>query len=323
MRAVSLLRAVAGVSSVAALAYLAGHRAGYVTARPPVLAACFVAVEVLLVVLAVAATVSALRGRRVAAAAEAITAAGLAAAIGAGLGNWALGIQGAVLLLERTPALLASPDALAELELGPLADRSELQVTLGLAGLRLEGAGPGAFRAVSRLKLLPTSGEETAVVIAPGRSARAGSLVLHQGLFGFAPRIVITKSGTTLLDTHVPFRTVRAGQDGVAFVEDFELAAERLLFHGAVTLEDLNDDMKGHPRLALTVEREGSRLGGGTLRPGEFVELDGGVRVGFAGLQRWSEVMFSRRNYGAVALLGAVLAALGVATWALAAWRRW
>jgi len=67
--------------------------------------------------------------------------------------------------------------------------------------------------------------------------------------------VVVLKGKETLLDTFVPFRTIREGPDGIAFVGEFEIAREKLLVRGAVTLENLNDDMKGHPKLEVSVAR--------------------------------------------------------------------
>jgi hypothetical protein len=317
-----LLRLAAGVLLLAAGGYLVALRLGYLPARPGVLAALVGVVSALLVALLALSTRAASRGPgRLAATCEGLTAAGLLVALGAGLANWAFGFQGAVLVMEREPVQLSSRTDLAGLDAGPLADPRELDVVLGLARLQLQGVGPGGFRAVSSLKVLEAGGDERGISVASDRSAASGKLVFHQGMFGFAPRVVVTRAGGKLLDEHVPFRTVREGEDGMAFVEDFEIAAEKLLFHGAVSLEDLNEDMKGHPRLELAVERDGAPVGRGTLRPGEFVELQGGVRVGFAGLQRWSEILFSRRNYTVLVLAGSALAALAGLAWAVVAWR--
>ena len=95
------------------------------------------------------------------------------------------------------------------------------------------------------------------------------------------------------------------------------------MFRGALTLEDLDDDMKGHPTLELVAERDGAVVGKGTLRPGAFAELSDGTRVAFSGLRRWSEIDFSRRRYPLPMLAGAALLVLGLLVWPLAAWRGW
>ncbi len=135
--------------------------------------------------------------------------------------------------------------------------------------------------------------------------------------------MVVLKGKETILDTFVPFRTIREGPDGIAFVGEFEIAREKLLVRGAVTLENLNDDMKGHPKLEVSVARAGAAIGEGTLAPGNFADLGDGYRIGFAGLRRWAEIDFSRRTYAAPILAGLVLFLAGAMLWPLAAWRRW
>ncbi len=88
-------------------------------------------------------------------------------------------------------------------------------------------------------------------------------------------------------------------------------------------LDSLNEDMKGHPLLELSIDRDGKAIGGGKLNPGFSAELDGGHRVLFKGLQRWSEIDFSRRTYTRQMLIGLAVAALGLVIWPLAAWRGW
>lgn len=321
-RRVSLLRAASTLLLLAGAAYLAGARAGRLPVVPALLAGLAAALVVALTALAATGARTALRTRRLAPACETVAALGICVLVAAGLTNWALGIHGTVLVMQREPVRLSSRAALAGLDMGPLADPRELEIALALARLRLEAVGPDGFRPVSRLAVVDGLGEERSVTISFAESARVGALVLRQGVFGFAPRVVVTRAGTTLLDAHVPFRTIRDG-GGMSFAETFELGSERLVLHGAVTLDDLNDDMRGHPRLELAVEREGAPLGGGTLRPGEFVDLDGELRVGFAGLQRWSEVVFSRPNYRGLALVGLLVAMAGLAGLAVASWRRW
>ena len=66
------------------------------------------------------------------------------------------------------------------------------------------------------------------------------------------------------------------------------------------------------------MRRDGQVLGAGKLRPGEFADLEGGYRVGFAGLKKWAEIDISRRNYPGPILWGAGVAAAGVLVWLLA-----
>jgi len=80
----------------------------------------------------------------------------------------------------------------------------------------------------------------------------------------------------------------------------------------------MDDGMRGHATLALTVSREGATLGQGNLLPGHFADIEEGYRVGFAGLERWSEIDISRRNYGWVVKVGSVLALAGAILWVIA-----
>ena len=90
---------------------------------------------------------------------------------------------------------------------------------------------------------------------------------------------------------------------------------------GSVDLATLDAAMKGHATLVLSVRREGAAIGRGKLLPGHFADLEQGYRLGFAGLQKWSEVDVSRRTYGSAVLAGAALALGGVVLWPIAAWR--
>lgn len=319
----AILRTSVAVLAVLSAAALAAHKIDGRLGGPGLVASLLGGLGAVALANSARAAVVAIRGRsgRARALAEAAAGAGLLVGLTAGLANWALGVQGVIVLMEREPVAIASPGEAVLLELGPLADARERETTVVLARLSLESVGDGNFRVVSRLQTRDGRGSEHVASVASDRSARAGALIFHQGAFGFAPRIVATKQGRTLLDAHVPFRTVRQDSSGLAFVEEFGIAAEGLRLHGAITLEDLNDDMKGHPRLELEVDRNGSPLGVGALRPGEFVDLEGDVRVGFAGLRRWSEIAFSRRNYGHLVIGGAIVWVCGLVTWAVLAWR--
>ncbi len=316
------LRVAAACLLVGSAAYLVAVRRGYLGAAYVPLVALPAALLVVAAILLALASRAALRGpRRAASAAEAVTAASAMGVLAAGLHALATGFHGAVLVMERTPVNLASDD-LAGLTAGPLSDRRERDVTVALARLQLAGVGPDGFRAVSKVQVLPAGGDEHGISLTQGKGARVGKLIFNQGVFGFAPRILVTQGGATLLDANVPFRTVRESAGELAFVEDFEVSSAGLVLHGAITLEDLNDDMKGHPRLQLAVERQGAPLGVGTLRPGEAVDL-GDLRIRFAGLQRWSEILFRRDRDTRPVVALVVASAVGALGWAVAAWRRW
>lgn len=318
-----VVRLATGVLFAASWTYLAGFRGGWAGARPEVLAAlvaalCLSAAAMLTLALRAAAA----GPRRLSSTAEAMAALGLLLAAGGGFVNWARDVQGAVVLFERQPVRLADSASLEASSRGPLADARDLDVTVALARLELEPAGAaGGFRAVSRLRFLDATGEEEGLTVARGAVARRGALVLRQGAFGFAPRILVARGGQTLLDTHVPFRSVREGEEGISFLGSFEIERERLTFQAALTLQELSDEMKGHPRLEIAVLRDGQALGRGTLAPGEVAEVEG-LRIGFYGLQRWSEIDFSRVTHRWPVLAGAALLGLGLLAWPVAAWRR-
>lgn len=309
---------------MAAIAYLTALKLGWAPMNPRAFAALVALLAVALIAVAADALRRAATGRRrVLAMAEATVAGGLLAIASGGLLNWSLGLQGFVVLSEREPVRLSRTADLEGFEAGPFADQRELAVTIALARLELAPATGGGFSARSRLRILDTGGNEAGLEIAPGRAARHGTLVFRQGAFGFSPRIVVMKGERVALDTFVPFRTIREGPEGIAFVGDLEISAEKLRIRGAVALEDLNDDMKGHPRLELSVERDGARLGAGRLIPGEFAEAGEGYRIGFAGLRRWAEIDFSRKTYPVPILAGLAAFLLGGALAVVARWRGW
>lgn len=265
----------------------------------------------------ISSVVAAVRGpRRSSPVAEATCALGGLLLLAGGLINVTAGIYGAVVVLEREPVRLDRREELAAYQAGPLASQRDLEITLALDRLRLAAADGDRFTATSALKVLDASGTEKGLVVSPGKNASFGAFEFLQGTFGFAPKVVVMRGTSRVLDTYVPFRTMREGADGVAFLEDFEVGGERLLVHGAITLEDLSDDMKGHPALELAVEQDGAPLGRGKLRPGEFVDLERGLRVGFGGMKRWSEIMFTRHRYPRTVRTGVALIALGGLAWA-------
>jgi hypothetical protein len=241
-------------------------------------------------------------------------AAGVVVALAGGLANWLLGLQGYVILHEQEKARLRAGAELQAFEPGPWADIDELEVLLGLDELELVPAGESGFFPASHLSVWRGHRQPVRLVVEPRHSRASGPLRFHQGAFGFAPRIVILKNGEateTLFDKIVPFLTERHGPDGIRFTGSFTIADADLRVEGAIRLDSLDEGLRGHATLDLTVELAGSALGSGSLLPGHFAELDGGYRIGFAGLNRWSEIVISRRSYGKVMLGGAGLAAAG------------
>lgn len=238
-------------------------------------------------------------------------AAGIALALAGGLANWALGLQGYVILTESEKARLRGGTELQGFEPGPLGDVAELDVVLGLDELELVPVGVDGYFPMSRLRVWRGHDEPASLQVSPQASVGAGSLRFHQGAFGFAPRIVILEDGDsteTLFDKVVPFLTERRGPRGILFNGSFTIAKADLRVEGVIRLDSLDEGLRGHATLDLAVTQGGQPLGRGSLLPGNFAELDRGYRVGFAGLKRWSEIVVSRRSYGTVVLLGTVLA---------------
>jgi hypothetical protein len=310
------------VSSLAFAGALAATKAGALAARPALLAGLGAAVGAAAAVgLVVAAARLRRREGRIAAAGEALLLAGALAVASAGLANWLLGFQGFAVLTEGQALPLAGGRHLQGFTAGPAARLSDLGGALRLAGVELLPAPGGGFLARSTLQVLGVGGPEQEVAVRSGRGASVGPLLLHQGAFGFAPRIVIERDGEVVFDRTVSFTSRREGATGVAFEQQFVVEAHRLAVDAVIHLEDLDERMKGHPVLALEVRREGRLLGTGSLSPGHAAALEGGWSVGFAGLWMWSEIDVARRSYRTPALAGTAIAALGALLWPLAAWR--
>jgi hypothetical protein len=255
-------------------------------------------------------------------------AAGIFIAVGGGLANWMLGLQGYVILTEQEKARLHRGAELQGFEPGPLADIDELEVVLGLDELDLVPSGTDAFFPASHLRVWQGHSKPASLRISPRESAAAGSLRFHQGAFGFAPRIVILKKEVdkpeeTVFDKVVPFLTERRGPEKIYFNGSFAIEEADLHVEGSISLDSLDEGMRGHATLDLTVMRGEQPLGRGSLLPGHFAELEGGYRVGFAGLNMWSEIVISRRNYGTMVLAGTILAIIGTFLLLLALWRGW
>ncbi len=254
---------------------------------------------------------------------RALLLAGLAVALAAGLANWLLSLQGFVVLLEGQAVPLHGGSHLQHFESGPLSRIEEMDIALALVSLELRSPEAEFFYPESLLEVKARGGEPRRVAVHPRKSASAGSLRFYQGAFGFAPRIVVLRAGETLFDQVVPFTSERHGERGISFEGRFELAEENLQVEGAVDLGSLDEGLQGHATLRLTVRRGGELLGRGSLLPGHFAEIEQGYRIGFAGLEKWSEIDVSRRHYGQFVLAGAALALVGGVLWPLAAWRRW
>ena len=290
-----------------------------------VLAGLVAAVLLLLVGLVVDTGIGLLRGRlsRGRGGVALLFVVGCLVTLGAGSVNWLFSLQGFVILREGELVPLNHGTHVEQFQSGPLSRLEEMDLVLGLEKLEIVAADDDFYFPRSRLVARRDGGERVSMTVDPRTAASEGSLRFYQGAFGFAPRIVILRDDETLLDQVVPFRSRREGPLGIRFEERFTLSSEGLEVEGRVDLASLDEAMRGHATLELILMREGEPLGRGQLLPGHFAELDQGYSVGFAGLERWSEIDVSRRNYREVGRAGAVLALLGALLWPVALWRRW
>jgi hypothetical protein len=308
-----------------ALADWALLRSGRVSHPSWILAALVLGAIALLVLRLVTAArdVRSMERRRVTGIARLIALAGVVVVLGSGFANWSLRLDGFVILQEGERVPLHQGAHLQEFEAGPLASLDEMQLTLGLEKLELRPAASGFFYPESRLVVIRGENEARRLEVHPRMSAAMGDLRFFQGAFGFAPRIVILRAGEAVFDEVVPFTTERRQASGVSFAGEFTLASENLAVEGSVDLASLDEAMQGHATLHLAVRQGDDLLGRGSILPGHFADIERDYRIGFAGLERWSEIDISRRHQGTIMLAGMGLAVAGVAFWGVAFWRGW
>jgi hypothetical protein len=252
--------------------------------------------------------------------AEACLVAGVLVALVAGSVNWLLSLQGFVILHEGESVALEGGTQLQVFEAGPMARLEEMELFLALDEVELASTGDGGFYPASNLVLRRGGGEPRRLRIDPENAAADGNLRFYQGAFGFAPHIVIVQSERTVFERVVPFMTRLHGPGGISFSGRFSVESDDLEVEGAVELSSLDDALRGHATLTLRVARQGAPLGRGNLALGHFAELEQDYQVGFAGLERWSEIDVSRRNYREAILAGGILAVLGALAWPVAWW---
>ena len=204
-------------------------------------------------------------------------------------------------------------------EAGPLASVEEMGLVVQLEKFELLGGGGETYTPRSRLRIRRRHDEPVALEVAPGQAAYLDVLRFQQGAFGFSPRIVLLKGDETLFDRVVPFTTSYQRPGVLGFQGEFTLEKENLQVRGAVDLSSLDEQMRGHARLGLSVRRGEEELGSGELSLGHFAQLEDGYRAGFAGLKYWTEVDISRRNYQGPMAAGAALALAGALGWLVAA----
>ncbi len=260
-------------------------------------------------------------GSRPLAAARLLTVAGAGLALAAGMANWLFSLQGFAILHEGEAVPLHGGSHLQHLEGGPLSRIEEMDLALALAEVEIMPGVGGAFFPRSLLEVKSKGGEPVRLSVDPSSNAAHGSLRFHQGTFGFAPRIVIQRDEKVIFDRTVPFTTERRRPGIVSFREIFRISSERLRVEGSVDLASLDEGMRGHATLRLEIYEDAALVGQGALLPGHFADIEGGYRVGFVGLAKWSEIDISRRNYGRFVLLGVLLVAVGAVAWLMARWR--
>lgn len=300
------LRLLGGMTVAAMLAsavYLWAFRSEIVVARPSIMASLVLCTAVL----SLGTFFLAIRART---AATALFAAGVVLVSAGGLANWTLSLQGMVILNELEAVPLTGGSHLQRIEAGALSRADEIDLTLQLERVELLPV-EGGFVASSRLRILERGQQPEIVTVSRGDSAAFRSLRFHQGAFGFSPRIVITRHGETLFDRHVPFTTRARDGRQLAYVGRFEVEAHDLQVSGALDLRSLDERMRGHERVGLTLHSSGKVIGSGELDMGHFARLSDGYAIGFAGLRKWSEIDLSRRNYPAPIFAGVALWAAG------------
>jgi hypothetical protein len=293
-----------------------------VALNPPVVLALLVAAAFAAFLLRIVQLLSTLRDGRPRVArelAELVLLGGVVIALSAGSTNWLISFQGFVILHEGQTVDLRYGDGLDAFESGPLARVDGLGSPLTLAEIELVPSGGGAFYPRSRL-LLSNGDDPRRLQVDPATAAASGSLRFYQGAFGFAPHVVVVRHDETVFDRVVPFTSRLEGRRSVVFEGGFSVDDEDLAVDAEIDLGSLDDAMRGHATLVLSVTQGDVPLGRGSLQPGHFAELDRGVRVGFAGLEMWSEIDVARRNYRGWVLLGAGVALLGLVAWPAAWW---
>jgi len=260
------------------------------------------------------------RARMLSALGEIVLIIGILTALGGGLANWLLSLQGYVVLGQREAVPLHGGSHLQQFEAGPLARIEETHLVLSLRKLELVPVGADSYFPRSLLVVRRLDEQPVEMTVTPSESGAFHDLRFYQGAFGFAPRIVLLKGEQPVFDEAVPFTTERPGPTGPSFRGLFSIARERLEIEGTIDLASLDEGMRGHATLRLELRRNGTVLGRGSLMPGHFAEIGEEYRVGFAGLEKWSEIDISRRDYGYIVKLGAALILLGAVLWPVAVW---
>jgi hypothetical protein len=261
------------------------------------------------------------REGRIARGGEILALAGVAVVAAAGLANWALDFRGLLLLTEGEELPLANLRHYRAVAAGPLGNPGPGDAVVRLQRVELVRA-PAGLAPRSRLFFTPRRGEPfRELVVEQARAARAGALTLHQGAFGFVPRVVVQREGQTIHDAYVPMGARRDAARGVSHEGTLTLE-DGVVLTFAIDLSQLDEEMKGHPVLGVELRRGQEILGRGELLPGHGATMRDGWHVGFGGLKRWSEIDVSRGSFRGTALAGMVIAVVGAAVWIGARVRR-
>src|SRR3990172_1650871 len=101
---------------------------------------------------------------------------GLLLAFSAGMMNWLLSLQGAVILSELEAIPLSRTAHLQEFDAGPLSNVDEMRITLQLEKLILRPGAKSTFTPLSRIRFLSANQPPVMAVVAPGKSASIGTL---------------------------------------------------------------------------------------------------------------------------------------------------
>jgi len=319
-RARRLVRAVAGLLVLALALGIVAFRRGWWAPPGGVAAAGALLALALLAELAFAVRDLAEAPGRAARLGWALLVLGLFLSMAGGAANWARSIKAFVLLVEGQEVSLDETARLPGFTAGPLLDRDELAVRLRLVKVQLRGAPGGSYVPEGEIVVTDRDGTR-AVTVGPDRPVSISALRISEGAFGFAPRIVVQRNGATVLDEVVPFQSSVGEGRAVSFQGALTIASESLALEGEVDLSGLDEKMKGHPRLVITVRKDGRSIGEGQLLPGHFAELAEGYRIGFAGLDRWIELDVRRRTYRGVMLAGYATALAGLVLWGALRWR--
>ncbi len=315
MLAMRRWRCSLGLLAVSTTAVGVAFKLGMVPVHPELLAALAAATATTAVVSFIGDFVLLVRKRELVAGSRCLLEFGIFLALGAGLANWLLGYQIAVILNRGDRVLLGQPDRVQVHNTGPLARVHELDMEIELAKVELDRGPDGRVMAHSSVLVHRDREDPARLVVSRREPQRFGTARFFQGAFGFAPRIVVISGEKTVYDEIVPFTSSRGGASDIVFTGQANIKSEGLQVRANVDVGSLDEAMRGHATLAVAVSKEGVEVGRGRLRLGHFADIPGGYRIGFAGLERWSEIDVARSSYPRTIRAGLALILLGSIVW--------